>query len=167
MSCYDEYNGQCGGAKSSKPRVTFSEYSSLCVFHEDPRYSNNKSYKASDKIHFKKEMLYEVKRIKLLVMLSPGSSTQSQLMYLIENKKVTPEELIGNENLLLVKNPIKLENARKDYIKSVLREQERQYTKKIETPIDYTKKLGAFSASMSVASMKRARTWAAIAAMAA
>lgn len=65
------------------------------MYHDDPDYSRNKSYDASDKIQFKKERVSDVRRIKLLMMLAPGSSGQSQLKYLLVNKKIAIEEYIG------------------------------------------------------------------------
>lgn len=164
--------------KQLKPRVTFSERSSMHVYHPDPHYAHSKSYSRQERKSFGSEALSEAIRIKKLVVYSTPSdgqhhaSTKDSFKYLLKNNIISLEEIVGIEHLVLGNSVSKLLRERKEHARAVLMEQHRmaekirqqeqeQSMKKLNDPYA---KLGEFSASRSVKSVKRARIRAAMAA---
>ena len=65
-----------------KPRVTFSEMSSMQLYHIDPLYANSKSYPNEDVRRFSTDILMEAARIKNLVVLTSSDiSTKESCRY--------------------------------------------------------------------------------------
>lgn len=151
--------------KKLQPRVTFSERSSMHIYRPDPRYGRNKSYTKEDRKNFGSEAFSEAIRIKRLVLSTPGASTKDSFKYLLKHNIISLEEIVGIEHLVLGKSASKLLKERQDHSRAVLMEQERQCVQeKIQEHVDPMKKLGEFSASRSLKSVKRARIRAAMAA---
>lgn len=149
------------------PRVTFSETSSMHVYHADPHYVRNKAYSRAERKSFSTEAMREAIRIKRLVLATPGDSTRDSFKYLLKNDIICLEEIVGIEHLVLGKSASKLLRERQDHAKAILMEQCRQRVVKDDASKvqdDTTKKLGEFSASRSCKSVKRARIRAAMAA---
>ncbi|KAL7534770.1 hypothetical protein ACHAWF_004947 [Thalassiosira exigua] len=149
--------------KKVRPRVTFSEKSTLQIYIPDPRYTRSKSYTREDKEKFSFEALSEIMRIKRLVVATPGS-TKDSFRYLLEEKIVSVEEIVGIEHIVLGKSASKLAKERQDHALAVLSEQERQLCGASKVEDDPIENLGQFSASRSSKSARRARIRAAMAA---
>lgn len=65
-----------------KPQVTFSEMSSMQLYHIDPLYANSKSYPNEDVRRFSTDILMEAARIKNLVVLTSSDiSTKESCRY--------------------------------------------------------------------------------------
>lgn len=152
--------------KKLKPRVTFSERSSMYVYRPDPSYVLNKSYTKEERRGFSTEALTEAIRIKKLVLSTPGASTKDSFKFLLKNDVITLEEIVGIEHLVLGKSASKLLKERQDHAKAVLMKQcqQRMEEGKSKLQDDSMTKLGEFSASRSMKSVKRARIRAAMAA---
>lgn len=150
--------------KSLQPRVTFSESSSMHVYHADPLYVRSKSYSKEERKHFSVEALSEAVRIKKLVLSTPGSSTKDSFKFLLKNNVIALEEIVGIEHLVLGKSASKLLKERQDHSKAVVQEQHRMGLMQECQSGKLCDKLGEFSASRSCKSVKRARIRAAMAA---
>ena len=149
--------------KLLKPRVTFSEMSSMQLYHIDPIYANSKSYSKVDFKRFYMDILMEAAKIKNLVLLtSSGGSTAESCRYLIENNVIMPGEIVGIENFIS-KSAHKLLQERRNHSRAVLSEQERMEAltsdsmKQMKSHNDVVKQLATFSALRSSMSAKRAR----------
>eukprot|EP00571_Detonula_confervacea_P015655 CAMPEP_0172310090 /NCGR_PEP_ID=MMETSP1058-20130122/11290_1 /TAXON_ID=83371 /ORGANISM="Detonula confervacea, Strain CCMP 353" /LENGTH=241 /DNA_ID=CAMNT_0013022853 /DNA_START=62 /DNA_END=787 /DNA_ORIENTATION=+ len=145
--------------KKLHPRVTFSESSSMHIYHPDPLYARNKSYTKEDRKSFGTEAMLEAIRIKRLVLSTPGA-TKDSFKYLLKNNLLSLEEIVGIEHLVLRKSASKMLKERRDHARAVLMAQQKLKMQDHDT----TKKLGEFSASKSIKSAKRARIRAAMAA---
>jgi hypothetical protein len=77
-------SGNAGTRKIRQPRVTFSESSSMQMYHLDQLYAHTKSYSKDDCKRFSRESQMEAARIKKLVhsFTSPGVSTEESFKYL-------------------------------------------------------------------------------------
>ncbi|KAL7552746.1 hypothetical protein ACHAWF_015982 [Thalassiosira exigua] len=147
-----------------RPRVAFSERSAMFVYRPDPHYSLNKSYTKREREGFSTKACLEAIRIKKLASTTPCESSKDSFKYLLKNKLVSIEEMVGIEHLVFGKSPSKIQKERKDHAKAVLTEQWRQRFEETKMQGDPMGKLGQFAALRSAKSAKRARTRAAIAA---
>ena len=145
-----------------KLRVTFSEMSSMQLYHIDPLYANSKSYSKEDFRRFSTDILMEAARIKNLVLLtSSDMSTKESVRYLIENHVIMPEEIQGIEHLIS-KSVFKLQQERLDHPRAVRSEQDRlaaltsDSMKQMKSHDDLVKHLATFSVLRSVKSAKHA-----------
>ena len=159
------------GEVSVPKRVTFSEQSTMQLYHLDQQYAHAKSYSREDYKLFGRSSMLEAVRIKKLLLLTPpGVSTKKSVMYLLENNVISPEEIRGIEHLVLCNSPSMGLQERRDHIRAVLLEQrrirmlERHHIKHLKIQADPTEKLAAFSASRSSRSLKSAKIRAATAA---
>ncbi|KAL7539252.1 hypothetical protein ACHAWF_006348 [Thalassiosira exigua] len=150
--------------KKLRPRVAFSEKSTMQIYIPDPRYVKSKSYTQEDKEKFTFEALSEAVRIKRLASTTPGASTKDSFKYLVQERIVSIEEIVGIEHIVLGKSASKLPKERQDHAWAVLSEQERQRRGLSEVEDDPMESLGQFSASSSMKSARRARIRAAMAA---
>lgn len=152
------------------PRVTFSEQSSMHIYRADPHYVRTKSYTKEERRNFSSQTLQQAIRIKRLVLSTPGcTSTKDSFKYLLKNKVIGLEEIVGLEHLVLGKSASKLMKERREHVNAVVREQGKQkyleYTSNKMKDVDHQMvKLGEFSESRSVKSVKRAKIRAAMAA---
>ena len=156
--------------KLLKPRVTFSEMSSMQLYHIDQLYADSKSYSKKDFKRFSKDILMEAERIKNLVLLtSSDASTKESCRYLIENNVIMPEEILGIDHLIS-KSAYKLLQERRNHPRAVLSEKYRiealtsDSMKQMKSHDDLVKQLATFSALRSSRSAKRARIRASTAA---
>ena len=156
--------------KKLKPRVTFSEMSSMQLYHVDPLYAISKSYSKEDFNHFSKDIMMEAARIKNLVHLTSSDAyTKESFRYLIENHVILPEEIQGIEHLIS-KSAYKLLQERRNHPRAVLLEQDRMEAlpsdsmKRMKCQEDIVMKLATFSSLRSSRSAKRARIRASTAA---
>ena len=159
------------GEVSVPKRVTFSEQSTMQLYHLDQQYAHAKSYSREDYEVFGRNSLVKAVRIKKLVLLTPsGASTKESVTYLLENNVISPEEIRGIEHLVLCNSPSMGLKGRRDHARAVLLEQhrirmlERYATRHLKIEVDPTEKLASFSASMSSRSSNTARIRAAMAA---
>lgn len=154
--------------KKINPRVTISESSSMRIYYPDPLYARNKSHTKEDLKSFGTDAMLEARRIKRLVLSTPGATPDS-FKYLLKNNMLLLEEIVGIEHFVLRKSASKMSKARQDHARAVLMEQNR-IEKMQENPIqklkiqdhNTTQKLGDFSASLSIKSAKCARIRAAM-----
>ena len=156
--------------KLLKPRVTFSEMSSMQLYHIDPLYANSKSYSKEDYKRFSMDIRMEASRIKNIVLLTSSNTfTKESFRYLIENNGIMPEEIKGIEHLIS-KSAYTLLQERRNHPKAVLLEQDRMEAltsdsmKQMMSHDDLVKQLATFSAKRSSRSAKRARIRASTAA---
>ena len=156
--------------KLLKPQVTFSEMSSMQLYHVDPLYAISKSYSKEDFKHFSKDIMMEAARIKNLVLLTSSDAyTKESCRYLIENHVIMPEEIQGIEHLIY-KSAYKLLRERRNHPRAVLSEQDRMEAllsdsmKQMKSHDGILIQLATFSALRSSRSAKRARIRASTAA---
>ena len=149
--------------KKLKPRVIFSEMSSIQLYHIDLLYAINKSYSKEDFKRFSMDTLVEAARIKNHVLLTSSDPyTKVSFRYLIENHVIMPEEIQGIEHLLS-KSAYKLLQERRNHPRAVLSEQNRMEAlpsdsmKQMKSRDDILIQLATFSALRSSRSAKRAR----------
>ena len=149
--------------KLLKPRVTFSEMSSVQLYHVDPLYAISKSYSKEDIKRFSMDISMEAVRIKnLLLLTSSDESTKESCRYLIENHVILPEEIQGIEHLIY-KSAYKLLQERRNHPRAVLLEQDRMEAlpsdsmKRMKSQDDIVIKLATFSSLRSSRSAKHAR----------
>jgi hypothetical protein len=149
-----------------QPRVTFSHNSTMQVYIPDHHYARNKCYTKEDRQKFGSETLSEAMRIKRLVAKAPGESAKDSFKYLIKENIVSIEEIVGIEHLVLGNSASKLPKSRRDHVRAVLMEQERQHCDCDESRVqaDRVESLRQFSTSRSSKSARRARIRAAMAA---
>jgi len=108
-----------------RPRVSISETSTLHVFENqrDDMYRFNIAYTAEDRDFFIAKALQDADRITNLITTAPQHSRAESIKYLVTNKIVTREELIGIEHLTLDKSPSRAE-IRKRHSDAVLKVQD-------------------------------------------
>jgi len=154
-------------------RVVFSERSSMQMYYPDPCYRRDKAYSKAEQQSFSSEALQDAIRIKTMVMRNKATSNpRASFKHLIKNKRISLEEIIGIEHLVLGKSASKLVEERQAHARAVLLEQHRMLRKKSILPLPahdamsskIEKKLGEVSAERSRKSAKRARIRAAMAA---
>ena len=89
--------------KIRQPRVTFSECSSMQLYHLDQLYAQTKSYSKDDCQRFSRDSQMEAVRIQNLVVSSTliGASTKESFKNLLKNEAILPEEIRGIEHLVL------------------------------------------------------------------
>jgi hypothetical protein len=92
-----------GTKKIRQPRVTFSESSSMQLYHLDQLYAQTKSYSKDDCQRFSRDSQMEAVRIKNIVNSSTsiGASTKESFKNLLKNEAILPEEIRGIERLVL------------------------------------------------------------------
>ena len=156
-------SGNAGTRKIRQPRVTFSESSSMQMYHLDQLYAHTKSYSKDDCKRFSRESQMEAARIKKLVhsFTSPGVSTEESFKYLIKNDAILLEEIRGIEHLILCNSASKFVGRRRDHTRSVLTVQHRMETlarDQMKIQDDLVEILARFSASRSSRSSRDART---------
>ncbi len=111
--------------KVLRPRVAFSERSTMYLYHLDQQYNHAKSYSKEDYKFFGRNSLLEAVRIKKLVLSTPsGASTKESVLYLLENNVLSPEEILGIEHLVLCNLSMRMQE-RRDHVRAVLSEQRR------------------------------------------
>ena len=75
-------------------RVTFSEWSTMQLYHLDQQYAHAKSYSREDYKVFGRNSLVKAVRIKKLVLLTPsGASTKESVMHLLKKNVISTEEI--------------------------------------------------------------------------
>eukprot|EP00580_Thalassiosira_gravida_P019102 CAMPEP_0201676978 /NCGR_PEP_ID=MMETSP0494-20130426/43093_1 /ASSEMBLY_ACC=CAM_ASM_000839 /TAXON_ID=420259 /ORGANISM="Thalassiosira gravida, Strain GMp14c1" /LENGTH=238 /DNA_ID=CAMNT_0048159821 /DNA_START=60 /DNA_END=776 /DNA_ORIENTATION=+ len=136
--------------------VTISEQSSMYIYNSDPFYTRNKSYTKTERANFTSETLSEVIRIKQLIISIPGASAKDSFKYLLKNNIISLEEMVGIEHLVICRSMSKLLKERRDHVRAVLVEQERQRMKRTVKD-DPAEKLGEFSRTRSIMSAQKAR----------
>ena len=139
--------------KKLRPNVYFSDLSSMHIYIPDPCYSRNNYYSPEERKHFSKEALSEAIRIKRLLLSTAEASTKCSLKYLLMNKIIAIEEVVGLEHLVFCKSTRNIFKERKDHVRAVVAEQSRVKN----TQEDPTNKLGEFSASSSIKSIRNAK----------
>ena len=149
--------------KFLKPRVTFSEMSSIQLYHIDPLYADIKSYSKEDFKRFHMDIRMEAARIKNLVLVTSSDvSTKESCRYLIKNHVIMPEEIQGIEHHIS-KSAHRLLQERRNHPRAVLLEQDRMEAltsdsmKQMKNHDVLVKQLATFSALRSSRSATRAR----------
>jgi len=155
--------------KIRQPRVTFSESSSMQLYHLDQLYAQTKSYSKDDCQRFSRDSQMEAVRIKNLVVSSTpiGASTKESFKNLLKNDAILPEEIRGIEHLLLYKSASTFLHGRRDHARSVLtvlHQMETLVRDQMMIHDDFVETLARFSASRSSRSAMDARTRASMAA---
>eukprot|EP00986_Skeletonema_menzelii_P006778 scaffold2577_cov127-Skeletonema_menzelii.AAC.1 len=143
-----------------RPRVAFSEESSLNIYknYRDDLHRSNIAYSLQDRDLFNQEATQEADRIKVLIMNAPQQSRADSIKYLLTNKIVSKEELVGIEHLAL-ENSNRSE-IRKSHSTAVLKkQQEQQQNLSLQDPAIA---LGKFARKSSLESRNRARARAAL-----
>lgn len=140
-------------------RVSFSDRSSLLTYEEHPPYVRSKAYTKEDRKAFSSEVLQEACRIKRLVLAAPGASVKESFKYLVRNKTIKIEEVVGIEHLVFGVSSTKLLKERKDHARAVVTEQRRYHHAD-----EKAERLGQFAALRSSKSAKHAKIRAAMAA---
>ena len=155
--------------KIRQPRVTFSECSSMQLYHLDQLYAQTKSYSKDDCQRFSRDSQMEAERIKNLVVSSTpiGASAKESFKNLLKNDALLLEEIRGIEHLLLYKSASKFLHGRRDHARSVLtvlHQMETLVRDQMMIHDDFVETLARFSASRSSRSAMDARTRASMAA---
>lgn len=138
-------------AKSElKPKVSFSKVSTLFVYEtgETP-----KSYSKRDQDFFGVEALREALRVKELIAQSPPESTKESLRFLLKNRSLAIEEMVGIENAILGQGT---HTIKKLHAKTVLQKQREQR----QNPEDAAENMASVARESSLKSLLRARACA-------
>ena len=160
VSCYSTEDMEDMQQGPLPKGVDFSDFSQLRIFLPDTTYTKSKAYNPEERKDFKMEALREAVRIKRLITSTPAPSMRESLKYLLKNKVLAPEEIVGIEHLVFSKSVTQVCRARKAHVQAVVQKQhELQQGQR-----DSTKKLGDYSASRSIKYVKHARVRAAMAA---
>lgn len=105
----------------SSKKVSFSTYSHCKRYRLNAELERNKSYSSSDRKSFKLEAYRDPVNIKAMIEASPFEGGKA-LGYLIRNKMLQPEQLLGIEGLIA--EPEKAAMERKTHATLVLKAQE-------------------------------------------
>ncbi|KAL7516266.1 hypothetical protein ACHAWX_001299 [Stephanocyclus meneghinianus] len=116
---------ESSAVKSAKPRkhVTFSDYSSLRTYENDPKYRATKSYSSADRKRFQVDAAREGIRIQRLISslhVQPGAAIHE----LIKLNLLCREELLGIEHLVSEKAALRTAHERRSHTALVLKAQE-------------------------------------------
>lgn len=142
-----------------KPRVSFSKVSTLFVY--ETKEETPKSYSKRDQAFFGVEALREVLRVKELIAQSPPESTKESLRFLLKNRSLAIEEMVGIENAILGQGTHTI--IKKHHAKTVLQEQRKQWEQR-QNPEDAAENMASVARQSSLKSLLRARACAVFAA---
>ena len=110
----------------SQSRVSFSEFSSLCVYENvEDLYLKKKAYSQEDREVFSARAMMEAIRIKNLIFNSPPVSVKDSIKYLLKNNIISRDELIGIDHLIAGRRTDAL-HVRRDHMAAVLQKQQEQ-----------------------------------------
>lgn len=139
-------------AKSElKPKVSFSKVSTLFVY--ETKGETPKSYSKRDQDFFGVEALREALRVKELIAQSPPESTKESLRFLLKNRSLAIEEMVGIENAILGQGT---HTIKKLHAKTVLEKQREQR----QNPEDAAENMASVARESSLKSLLRARACA-------
>ena len=144
-----------------RPRVSFSDKSSLNIYknYRDELHRSNIAYSLQDRDLFNREATQEADRIKTLIINAPQKSRVGSVKYLLKNKIVSKEELVGIEHLVLEKS--NKSEIRKNHSIAVLKKQQEQQRQNLPLQ-DPTIALSKFARKISLESRNIARARAAL-----
>ena len=144
-----------------RPRVSFSDKSSLNIYknYRDELHRSNIAYSLQDRDLFNREATQEADRIKALIRNAPQKSRVDSVKYLLKNKIVSKEELVGIEHLALEKS--NKSEIRKSHSIAVLKKQQEQQRQNLPLQ-DPTIALSKFARKISLESRNIARARAAL-----
>jgi len=139
-----------------RPKVSFSKVSTLFVY-ETQRGETPKSYSKRDQDFFGVEALREALRVKELIAQSPPESTKESLRFLLKNRSLAIEEMVGIENAILGQGT---HTTKKLHAKTVLQKQWEQQ----QNPENAAENMARVARESSLKSLLRARACAVFAA---
>lgn len=137
-----------------RPKVSFSKVSTLFVYETN---GETKSYSKRDQDFFGVEALREALRVKELIAQSPPESTKESLRFLLKNRSLAIEEMVGIENAILGQGT---HTIKKLHAKTVLQKQREQR----QNPEDAAENVARVARESSLKSLLRARACAVFAA---
>jgi hypothetical protein len=85
---------------SSVKKVSFSTFCSVRKYRLDDEYERTKSYKSKDRKAFQLQAYHDASVIKAMIKSCPLEGGHA-ILYLIANKMLLPEELLGIEYLII------------------------------------------------------------------
>jgi len=138
-----------------RPKVSFSKVSTLFVY--ETKGETPKSYSKRDQDFFGVEALREALRVKELIAQSPPESTKESLRFLLKNRSLAIEEMVGIENAILGQGT---HTTKKLHAKTVLQKQREQQ----QNPEDAAENVARVARESSLKSLLRARACAVFAA---
>lgn len=141
-------------------KVAFATYSELQVYRLDPVFESRKSYTSSERKAFRAQALHDAFYIQRLMENCPYEGGHA-MNYLIERNLLSPEDLLGIEDLITGAEKITVERRR--YAKYVMKTQ--LELKKTQAS-DADLKLAYVAAAKSMKAFEKARLRAALAAWA-
>ncbi|KAL3804866.1 hypothetical protein HJC23_006638 [Cyclotella cryptica] len=146
---------------SSRPlkHVSFSEYSTVCVYRIDPNYELKKSYSSAERRAFKNQAARDSGRIQKIIASCPLQDSQT-LNRLLDLNIINLEDLLGIEHLMSEKSFTRLIKQRRAHVGLLLRKQEELRKMNIKDE----NILAADALTRSAESLARARCRAALAA---
>ncbi|KAL3781930.1 hypothetical protein HJC23_011435 [Cyclotella cryptica] len=149
---------------NAKPRkhVTFSDYSSLRSYENDPKYRATKSYSSADRKRFQVDAAREGIRIQRLISslhVQPGAAIHE----LIGLNLLCREELLGIEHLVSEKAALRTAHERRSHSAIVLKAQDDLRDKNSDA-LDSNILLAKVAISRSSRNVEKAKLRAALAA---
>lgn len=132
-------------------QVSFSKVSTLFVY--ETKGETPKSYSKRDQDFFGVEALREALRVKELIAQSPPESTKESLRFLLKNRSLAIEEMVGIENAILGQGT---HTIKKLHAKTVLQKQREQR----QNPEDAAENMASVARESSLKSLLRARACA-------
>lgn len=141
--------------RRKKKSVSFSQTSEVQEYHSlDELY--DKSYSIVERKRFKRGTLMEAIRIRRRILLFRNESSPSTSSMKIKDV-ISPEELIGIEQLVQCKSVSHIGKLRREHVQAVLTEQKRMITEKKNFK-EMAYLLREFTVSRSIKSVLNART---------
>ena len=143
-----------------RPKVSFSKVSTLFVYETN---GETKSYSKRDQDFFGVEALREALQVKELIAQSPPESTKESLRFLLKNRSLAIEEMVGIENEILGQGT---HTIKKLHAKTVLQKQreQREQREQRQNPEDAAENVARVARESSLKSLLRARACAVFAA---
>ena len=145
--------------KTARSRVTFSPRSMLHVYAHDSRCHRNGYYTRDDRRGFGKRALSDAMRVRRLVLAAPGATSKDSFNYLMANKILSLEDIVGLEHLAFGQSASKHVQERRDHVRGVCRR-----VNELKRDGQATRRLRDFAATSSRKAARRARARAAMAA---
>lgn len=107
----------------TQKHVTFSEYSTVCVYRPDPNYEIMKSYSSAERKAFKNQAALDSDRIQKIIASCPLQDSQT-LNRLLGLNIINLEDLLGIEHLISEKSFTRFVKQRRAHVGLLLRKQE-------------------------------------------
>ncbi|KAL3788895.1 hypothetical protein HJC23_002649 [Cyclotella cryptica] len=159
---WPQRNGSDANITKPRTRITFSEYSHVRSYYNDPTYRKNKSYSSSDLKRFQVEAAREGIRIHQLVT-SLDVQSGAAIHKLIGLELLSREELIGIEHLVSGKVAVKVVYERRAHSVLVLNAQEQLRAEKNVRALDTVQLLAKVAMKRSSKNVEKARLRGALA----